>query len=260
MLEWLRPPTVEAALAALAADGAVALGGGTSTALLMKQGMLAPSRVVTLRQIGELRGLRATADGGLAIGAATTLTELADGVRASHPALAACCDGIGNVRIRNVATVGGALAHADPAQDLPPMLMVLDARVVLRGAGGERTLPLARFFSGFMETALQPGELITRVEIPATEGRAAYLKFTPRSQDDYATVGVACRVTGAGAVLGLAGVAATPLRLEVGLEPDQAAAAAVAASDPFDDLRGSAAYKRAMTAVWVRRVLAGLLP
>ena len=259
MVEWQRPTKLDDAIAALASDGAVALGGGTSTALLMKQGMLSPSRIVTLRQIDGLRGVRPTPDGGLAIGAATTLTELADAVRSAYPALAACAEGIGNVRIRNVATVGGALAHADPAQDLPPMLLALDARLVLAGPAGQRTIPLDGFFTGYMETALQPGELIVRVDLPAPAGRSTYLKFTPRSQDDYATVGVACRVDGAQAVVALAGVAMTPIRLSVGADPQSAAEAAAAAADPLDDLRGSADYKRAMTAVCVRRALSGLL-
>ena len=259
MVEWTRPTSLAEAIAALTTDGAVALGGGTSTALLMKQGLLAPTRLVTLRQVQDLRGVRPTAHGGLAVGAATTLTELADAVRSSYPALAACVDGIGNVRIRNVATIGGALAHADPAQDLPPMLLALDAQVLLAGPSGQRTLPLDGFFAGYMETALQPGELIVHVELPRPSGRSAYLKFTPRSQDDYATVGVACHLSDGAAVIGLAGVAMTPLRLAVPADPGSAAEAAAAAADPLDDLRGSAAYKRAMTAVCVRRAMAGLL-
>lgn len=275
MFEWCRPGSLAEALDLLATDGAIALGGGTATALLLKQGLLSPARVVWLRHVPELQGIR-----GLQLGGGCTLAEIAHdpGVRAAYPALAACAAGVGNVRIRAVATLGGALAHADPAQDLPPMLAALGAEAVLAGPGGERRLPVGDLFTGYMETAIAPGELIVRVQLPppGPGTRATYVKFTPRSRDDYATVGVACRVElDAGgictdAAVALAGVGPTPLRPDgvrealAGKRPDAhdleaAATAAATTIDPWDDFRGSAAYKRAMTEVWVRRALEGLL-
>ena len=259
---FLVPSTVEAAVEALgdAGPGAVALAGGTSIGLLIGQGLLAPSALVWLGRIPELSVLQEE-DERMSIGATVTLAALAADprVRSAAPALADAAASVGNTRVRAVATIGGALAHADPAQDLPPMLLALDAQIQIAGPGGERTIPLDGFFTGFMETGLQPGELIVQVELPPPAGRATYLKFTPRSQDDYATVGVACRIDGARAVVGLAGVAWTPLRLTLPVDPEAAGSLAAAATDPADDLRGSAAYKRAMTAVWVRRSMAGLL-
>jgi carbon-monoxide dehydrogenase medium subunit len=180
---------------------------------------------------------------------------------------------VASIRIRTVATLGGALAHADPNQDPPPSLMVLDARVCVRSSRGQREIGIDDFFVDYYETVLEPDEMVTAVIVPrppANSG-ASFLKFLPQTQDDYATVAVAARLTLDDDRIGQARVAlgaaaATPLRattVEAALQgqpptPDviRAAAALVAeAVDPSDDFRGSADYKRDMAVVFVRRAL-----
>jgi carbon-monoxide dehydrogenase medium subunit len=247
---------------------------------MLKRELAAAGRVVWLGRIAELRGIRGDDQGGLVIGATTTVAEIAasDQVRRLHPSLAVAAGQVGNPRVRAVATVGGALAHADPRQDLPPVLLALEAQVTVQGPRGGRSLPLDGFFRSLMETALEAGELLTEVTIPppAPGQREVYLRFTPASKDDYPTVGVAARAAldGSGAVaalaLALGGVASRPITVPdaasclLGRRPDpaaiaEAAAAAERACDPVDDQRGSAAYKRAMARVWTRRALEQVL-
>jgi carbon-monoxide dehydrogenase medium subunit len=181
---------------------------------------------------------------------------------------------VASVRIRTLATIGGALAHADPNQDPPPALMVLDARVRLRSQQRTREVFSAAFFTGYYETVMEPDELITEVIIPPlpTGSGAAFVKFLPQTHDDYATVAVAARVTLDGdriaeARVALAAAAATPLCATAvadalrGQVPTptvlrEAAALVTDAVDPTSDFRGSAAYKRDMAVVFVRRALA----
>jgi carbon-monoxide dehydrogenase medium subunit len=273
--EFLAPTSVEEALEALGTDGALALAGGTQVGILIRQGLLEAGRLVWLGRVEELRGI-ASAHGGLEIGAGVTLAEIAESplVRDRQPALAAAAARVGNPRVRSVATLGGHLAHADPRQDLPPVLLALDAVAVVRGPAGERQLPLTELFLGPFETSLSRDELLTRVRIPAAPPtrRSGYVRFAPGSETDYATVGVAaCLELEDQAVrrlvLGLGGVTGRPLRVEpaglagrpVGPELLAVAAeAAVRASDPISDQRGSAGYKRAMVGLWTRRALAGL--
>lgn len=266
------PTRLDQALELLVDEGAKPLGGGTATALLLKQNLIHPKRIVALRRIAELHGLRDLPDGGLAIGACTTVRELAG--LSGYPSLAFAAANVGNVRVRSVATVGGAVAHGDPCQDLPPVLLTLGARLVT----DRRTLPLDGFYTDYMETALQPGEIVLRVELPppSAAARSVYVKFTPRSLDDYATVGIACRLEldAAGVctdvAVAFAGVGSTailthgPHAALVGQRPSSeclaaAAEAAVAEIEPWDDLRGSAAYKRAMARLWTQRALEGLV-
>lgn len=271
--EFAAPATLEEALAELAAREAVVLAGGTSLVLLLKSRLIAPRRVVWLGRVGGLRGIEVSA-GGLVIGAMTTLAELAASPEVGRllPALAQAARVVGNPRVRAVATVGGALAHADPRQDLPPALLALGAMARLRSPAGERRLPLSALFTGPLETAVRDGELLTAVEVPAPLAgqRSLYLRFTPASREDFPTVGVAVRVVNrdgvvVDAALALAGVAPVPLLVPHAAEAlRQAGPAAVAelaerACDPSDDQRGSASYKRAMAGVWSRRALAAAL-
>jgi carbon-monoxide dehydrogenase medium subunit len=179
------------------------------------------------------------------------------------------------VRIRNVATVGGALAHADPNQDPPVMLMALDARVQLASVSGRREVAVDDFFTDYYETVRQPDELVVGVVVPRPQPHTGsiYLKFLPRTADDYATVGVAAAVrlnpsTGLceECRLAMGCVASTPVRATEAealvrgqqLTPELARAAGAAAqqvTDPISDTRGSAEYKRAMAGVFVRRAL-----
>lgn len=266
------PTTVEEAVAAMGAEDAVALAGGTSVGLLIGQGLLAPERLVWLGRIPELSGV-VVQDGHLVAGAGVTLWDLADhpGVRQHLPAVASAAGSVGNVRVRAMATLGGALAHADPRQDLPPVLLAHDARVEVAGPDGRRQVGVDELVTGFMSTSLGPQELVTSVAVPLVPGqRARYRRFTPGSADDYPTVAVAATVTvvdgDVTAVrVAVGGAAPCPYlvpeaRALVGTPAgaaalDEVAAAAAERAAPVDDRLGSAAYKRRMAAVWVRRVL-----
>jgi carbon-monoxide dehydrogenase medium subunit len=231
--------------------------------------------VLGLRRIGELRAIGATGDG-LGLGALATHGALArsPAVRAHAAALAATFAAVATVRIREQATLGGNLAHADPAQDPPVTLLALDGVVVARSRARERRIPLDALFVDVFETSLEPDEILLRVELPPLPAgaRATYQKFLPSTRDDYATVAVAAVVatdaTGActHARIALGGAAPVPLRANeaerslMGRRLDdaaigEAAALAAAATDPIADLRGSAPYKRAMARVWTERAL-----
>jgi carbon-monoxide dehydrogenase medium subunit len=278
--EFVAPTSLGEAVDMAGADDALVVAGGTSVALLVKEGLVEPGRLVWLGRLAELTGITDTGGGALRIGALTTLADIATAtqVRAHHPMIAQAARVVANPRIRAVATIGGAVVHADPRQDLPPALLAADAAVRIVGTAGERTVPLRDgFFRGFLETALGPGELVTHLLLPPA-GRApqAYRRFTPQSADDYPTVSVAARLelTAAGEVRGLSlalgGVAPAPLlvtdlpALVPGRTPDSAdiagiAEAAAAATSPVADRLGSVRYKSAMAAVWTRRVLTELV-
>ena len=275
---YARPATLEAATRELlAADGeAHLLAGGTALTLLRKQGLLGDGPTVDLAAIAGLEGIEPGPDGGLAIGAMTTLRAIETSalVRVRAPELAATVGRVATVRIRNQATLGGNLAHADPAQDPPPILLVLDAEVEIAGPDGTRRLPLDGFFVDVFETILEPTDILVRVHVPArpAASRIGYEKYLPRTADDYATVSVAARLDVAGdgtvgeARLALGSVAATPVRVPeaeallrgapLGELPVEAAVGAVLeAIDPIGDVRGTAEYKRAMAGVWTARLL-----
>jgi carbon-monoxide dehydrogenase medium subunit len=276
--EYVEPAVLDEVLGLLAQrdPGTHLVAGGTALVLLMKLGLVEPRRVVSLRRLAGLDGVRPGLDGGIEIGGLAThrAAETSRALRAYDAALAGTFGQVATVRIRNQATVGGNIVHADPAQDPPPMLMVLGADVVLRASDGERVVPLADLFVDYMETVVRGDEVLTAVRMPARPAglRTVYLKYLPRSVDDYATVSVAAgieldpegRVRDARIALGAAGPVPFRAReaeaslLGGALRTDairQAAALARAAADPLDDVRGSAAYKRQMVEVWVRRAL-----
>ena len=267
-------------LAARHGEDAHLVAGGTAFMLLYRQGLLRPGHVIGLRDVPELRGLTKTKDGGLTIGATVTHTqaERSPEVTAYCPALVRTFASVATVRIRNQATVGGNLAHGDPAQDPPSMLIALGAEAVVASVRGERVVPLDELFVDYLTTSLAPGEILRGVRLPALPAgtRATYVKFLPRTQDDYATVSVAAvlRLGADGGIehvrVVLGGVGPTPMRarsVEKALhsaKPDAkrlADAAALARDDvdPLDDARGSPSYKRDMARVWTRRALAQLL-
>jgi carbon-monoxide dehydrogenase medium subunit len=252
------------------------MAGGTSLVLLMNLGLLQATHIIALRNIVALRGIQSTPGGGLTIRPLAThrQLELSPEVQAYCPALAETFGHVATVRIRNQATVGGNLAHADPAQDPPPMLIVLGAEIVLASPAGERSLPLDEFFVDYLTTTLRPGELLTEIRLPPLPAgtRATYQKFLPRTQDDYATVSVAgtLQLDAEGRCqdvrVALGGVAGTPvhvraihaaLRGEMLTDQRIADAAALVPDlvDPPDDARGSATYKRRMARVWTERAL-----
>jgi len=274
--QYEEPESLDEALAALSKYGedAKVLAGGTGLINLMKQRLVVPTYLIGLRRISELGGIAAQ-NGDLRIGAGVThrALETSREARAHAPLLEQTLHHVATVRIRNSATIGGALAHADPNQDLPPALIVLDARVRTRSPRGERELAVAEIFTGYYETVLQPDELITEVIIPRQPAgtETAFLKFLPRTQDDYGTVVAAARlvledgkVSDARVAVGCAG--ATPIRAEAveavlkGRAYSQQLARDAAAQvggvvDPTSDFRGSASYKRDMAVVFVRRAL-----
>jgi CO/xanthine dehydrogenase FAD-binding subunit len=275
--DYLEPETLDEALALLAddPDDTLVMAGGTALVILMKQDLIRPARVLGLRRLAELRAIGAT-DDGLVLGTMATHGALArsQAVRGYAAALASTFAAVATVRIREQATLGGNLAHADPAQDPPVSLLALEGVAVARSRFGERRIPLDALFVDLFETSLEPGELLLRVELPPLPAgaRATYLKFLPATRDDYATVSVAAVIAtdASGACtharIALGGAATVPLRAHeaerslTGRRLDdaairEAALLAAEATEPIDDLRGSAEYKRAMAGVWTERAL-----
>ena len=272
------PATLEEAVALLdPEDRSVrAIAGGTALMLMMKTRLFQPTRLVSLRRLnGDLRGIRVNDDGGLRIGAMTSLAQLEYSplVASTYPVLSGALRMLSNIRIRNVATLGGHLAHGDPHMDLPPILMTLGARISVVSRRGRRSIDIRDLFTGYYQTSLTKDELITGVEIPGQPQGVycSYEKFTARSADDWPTVGVAVRYTvdsnvirGARVVVSAAterpmrAAAAEAVLVGASVSPQVFSKAADAATDelePIADLHGSASYKREMVRVHVRRAL-----
>ncbi len=280
--ELREPTTLDEALALLDPSdaGVRAIAGGTALMLMMKARLFQPARLVSLHRLnGALRGVRLAQDGGLSIGAMTSLRELEDSplVATAAPVLSRALATLANVRVRNVATLGGHLAHGDPHMDLPPILLTLGGRVRAVSPRGERWLDVSELYVGYYQTALAADELIVELAIPAQPAGAcsAYAKYTALSADDWPAAGVAvwCRLESgiireariaisaaterplrsAAAESALAGAAAEPAVFA------RAADAAAESIEPLSDIRGSAAYKREMVRVHLRRALAQAL-
>lgn len=266
--ELAEPRSLPEAFSLLQDEGARPMSGGTALMLMMKAGVLRPARLVNLRRLG-LTGIE-NSEKGLRIGAMTSLRELEKSpvVRTGWPVITRTLRTLSNVRVRNVATVGGALAHGDPHMDLPPLLSALGATVTIAGAKGERTAPVESLYAGYLETTLQRGELITQVQVPALNGRAAaYLKCTTRSADDWPALGMAVVLDAKRREASIVVSAATdrPTRLAAverilkGAEMterllDQAAEAA-RQIEIEGDLHGSAAYKKHLVGVYLKRAI-----
>ena len=270
-----RPGTVEEALALLAEHGdAKPLAGGQSLVPTMNFRLAQPAVLVDLNRLDALAGI-APSDGGVRLGAMARqrAVERSALVAARAPLLAEALPFVAHPQIRNRGTVGGSLAHADPAAELPAVMVALQARFILRSAAGERTLDAERFFTGLFATALEPGELVAEVELPApTAGSGSAFEEVARRHGDYALVGVAVQVAldgggrcahariallsvgdgptlAPGAAAALAGQLPTP-------EAIRAAADAVNADlDPPSDIHASAAYRRQLARVLTRRAL-----
>ncbi len=276
--ELLEPATLDDALALLDPEdsGVRPIAGGTALSLLLQSRIFRPTRLVSLRRLdGELRGVHVEGDGSLRIGALTTLTELERSpvLAISEPVLARALHALSNVRVRNMATIGGHLAHGDPHMDLPPILVTLGARVRVRSPRCERWVQMEDLITGYYETSLAGDELIAELHVPVQPAgaRAAYAKFTALSADDWPAVGVAVwlrrdgdTVEEARVVVGGATVRPTRMRAaEAVLTGSRdarafadAALAAAADVDPIADVRGSRPYKREMVRVFVARALA----
>jgi carbon-monoxide dehydrogenase medium subunit len=252
------------------------IAGGTALVIMMRQRLVRPGCLVSLRSLRGFNGIEAQ-DGGLRIGGLATHRDVESSalVRRRLPMLAETYHHVATLRVRNMATVGGGLAHADPNQDPPPALIALGATVKAMSSDGSRVIPLDTFFTDYYETVLQPNEMITEVFVPrlAANSGGAYLKFLPRTADDYATVSAAAVLTldktkknVADVRIALGSVGTTPIRASAAEavlrgQPLKAEAFAEAgekakeAADPVSDFRGSAAYKKEMVAVFVRRAL-----
>jgi aerobic carbon-monoxide dehydrogenase medium subunit len=276
--EYRTPKSLKEVHATLSEFGGDAklIAGGTALVIMMKQRLVRPTCLVSLGSVRGLNGIELK-DGGLKIGGLAThrAVESSALVRRRLPMLAETYHHVATLRIRNVATVGGGLAHADPNQDPPPSLIALGATLKATSPNGSRIIPLDEFFKGYYETVLNPDEIITEVFVPkvAPNTGAAYIKFLPRTADDYATVSAAAvltldktKKTIADVRIALGSVGETPIRATEAeailrgqpLKSDGFAAAgekAKEAVDPVSDFRGSAAYKKDMAVVFVRRAL-----
>ena len=273
--ELHRPASVGEALDLLEKYGEDArpIAGGTALVLLMEQRLVRPEHLVSLGRIAELSQLEA--NGELRIGAAVLhrTVETNQQVKQGWPLLVNAYHRVATVRVRNVATVGGGLAHADPNQDPPASYIALNARVQIASKKGSREVPMEDFFTDYYETVLQPGEIVSGVVVPrpANGLKTAYLKFLPRTADDYPTVGVAVALQVqdgrcSDVRIALNAVAPTVVRAREAENvlrgqvptPDllRAAAATVPPiTDPVSDHRGSANYKSRMSEVFTRRAL-----
>ncbi|MGP0094124.1 MAG: FAD binding domain-containing protein [Xanthobacteraceae bacterium] len=275
--ELLKPRSLAEAIAALDPEepGVRAVAGGTALMLIMKAGLFQPTRLVSLERIEpRYAGIELTAGGDLRIGAMASLTALehAESVAAHFPVITRTLRSLSNVRIRNVARVGGALAHGDPHMDLPPLFAALGAQVAIVGPKGTRELPVQELYAGYYETTLARDELIAEVIVPAMRERsAAYVKVTTRTADDWPALGIAVslgldhgilrdvkivasaatekvtRLKAAEKLLENATVS-EPLLLQAG----EAAAGEVAV---MADAHGSASYKKELLRVTVRRAV-----
>lgn len=271
--EYRRPGTLEEAISLLAGDeDAKVLAGGHSLIPMMRLRLARPSTLVDLGGLrGTLAGIR---DEGSAVvvGAMTRHHDVHTSalLRERVPLLAQAAGEVGDPQVRHRGTLGGSLAHADPAADLPGVALTLDAVLVAQGPAGRREIPAAEFFRGFFESDLKPDEVLieVRVPVPAAGHGWSYLKFNRRAQD-WATVAVAAIVERSGtavsrAAVGLVGMGATPLRAGAmeaalaGREGDGVDAASQVAdqgTSPVDDLAASAQYRRQLARVLARRAV-----
>lgn len=248
--------------------------GGTALMLMMKAGLFRPRLLVSLGSIEKKYSEIAADAGGLSIGAMTTLSALehSPDVKKLAPVITRTLRTLSNVRVRNVATVGGALAHGDPHMDLPPVLIALGATLTALSSRGERMLAVEDLFTGYYETALARDELIATVRVPAQGAkRASYMKVTAGSADDWPALGVAVALQAEGATVKSARVVAsaattkaTRLKSAEAVLAGQvvddrllarAGEAAAAEAEILSDLRGSAAYKRELLRVYVGRAV-----
>jgi carbon-monoxide dehydrogenase medium subunit len=276
-IKFLEPTNIPEAVSLLDqyADDSKVIAGGTSVVLMLQQKLIMPSVLISLGRVDGHDYIRLEEDG-LHIGALTTLRDIerSNVVKQFCPALAHTCSVVGNIRVRNQATIGGNLSAADYAADPPAMLTALDARVQVQGPEEKREIPLNEFFLGFYTTSLKPNEILTKVFIPAlpSSARAAYHKYTSISAE-----GRPCVAVGAVADFDNAGKC-SDVRIAIGaaVETPQRVAEAEAMAhgstltdelvaeianeyslklDPLTDVRGSAWYRKEMIRVFVKRAL-----
>jgi aerobic carbon-monoxide dehydrogenase medium subunit len=274
--EYLAPRTLDEAVATLAQHGerAKVLAGGQSLIPLLNFRLAQPDLLVDINHLAQLDYVREW-DGGLALGALTRqhVVESSSMIRGRCPVLAEACHLIGHLPIRHRGTLGGNLAHADPASELPALVIALDAELNLTSQGRQRTMPAERFFTGPLQTAMQPGELLIEVRIPSLPPRTggAFVEVARRS-GDYALVGVAAIITVnelgrcQRARVALCGVGPTPVRAEdteqvllgevvSGEALAEAGQRCAEATDPTGDVHASAAFRRKLARYAARQAL-----
>ncbi len=278
--EYDRPSSVTEALDILARSGGTAkvLAGGQSLIGLLKLRLARPERLVDIGGLSELRGIRELPDGGIAIGALVTYREVLDSEMATThvPLLAMAIADIGDVQVRNRGTLAGSIAHADPASDMPAVVLALDARIVARSASGERVIPATSFFEGPFVTDLGEAELLTEIRIPAQpSGVGMAYRRLEQPASGYSIAGAAAVVGRTGgsvttARIGITGVGEVAYRARaveaalVGTSGDPAAivAAAAHAADGVavgSDIHADAVYRAEMARVHVRRAIEAAL-
>jgi carbon-monoxide dehydrogenase medium subunit len=264
--EYERAGSVDEAIALLAGDeDAKLLAGGHSLVPAMRLRIARPSLLVDIGRLDDLRYVRLEGDR-IAIGALTRHAELVhDPVLTQHCTLVAQTAAvIGDPQVRHRGTIGGSVAHGDPASDLTTVLLTLDADFVARGSDGERTIPAAEFFIGPFETALTRQEILTEIRLPKVPA-GSYLKHVRRAHD-WATVGVAAARVGERIQIGLTSMGPTPLRargveeaLAGGASPADAATRSADGTEPPSDVSASSEYRAHLAQVLVRRAIDALL-
>ncbi len=262
--DYRRAESVDAAVALLAehGDDAKLLAGGHSLLPLMKLRLAAPSVLVDIGRLADLSYVRAEGDR-VSIGALTRHRDLetSEVLQTHAPLLAHVAGQVGDPQVRHRGTIGGSIAHGDPASDLPAACLALDATFTAVGPNGVRQVAATDFFRGFLETALKPDEVLTEISVAQTDGAGwSFQKFNRRAQD-WAIVGVAA-VTGSSPGIGLVNMGSVPLRasaveaaLAGGASAREAAAHAADGLDPPEDLNASPEYRRHLVQVLVRRAL-----
>ena len=270
--EFFEPTTLAEASRLFAQEHAQLLAGGTDLVIGMKALTEMPQSVISLQKIAGLTGIARDA-GGVSIGAMTKVRdiEVSEEIQNGYTALAEGAAEIGSIQIRNLATLGGNIAHASPAADTVAALLALDAQVDIASADGERSVPINALFTGPGQTVLTAGEIITQFRLPSPASGSHYIKHKIREVMDLAFIGVAAAVdmddgTITGARIGLAAVAPTPIRAPEAEELlagnsltdallAEAGEAAAAACSPISDLRCSAEHRREMVDVLTRRTV-----
>ena len=271
---YQRASSLDEALAALAGGDAKIIAGGMSILPLMKLRLASPEKLVDIGRLSELKGIKATPDGGLEIGALATYADIL--ASTSLPIAIQCITGIGDIQVRNRGTVGGSISHADPASDLPALGLALDYSVVLRSSRGERTVPMDGFFLGAFQTGIEPDEILVRIvrgPLPAGIGGSYQKMEHPAS--GYSIVGVAAVIASTGgsvthvrvALTGVGEVAYRAKAVEAALMGSDGSPAAVTAAAQHatdgqtvnGDIHANRDYRARMAVVYTRRAIEAAL-
>ena len=271
---YQRASSLDDALAALAGGDAKVIAGGMSILPLMKLRLASPDKLVDIGRLAELKGITATADGGLEIGALATYADIL--ASTSLPIAIQCITGIGDIQVRNRGTVGGSISHADPASDLPALGLALDYSVVLRSSRGERTVPMDGFFQGAFQTGIESDEILVRIvrgPLPAGIGGSYQKMEHPAS--GYSIVGVAAVIASTGgsvtharvALTGVGEVAYRAKAVEAALMGSDGSPAAVTAAAQHatdgqtvnGDIHANRDYRARMAVVYTRRAIEAAL-